>query len=313
MKSMKRRSITRVGKIMLKIEAETLEIAYAQASEKLGCSVTQLEVEVIQTPSKGFLNLFFKKPAIIVARSNVNSEKAEVHEPRQAQKRVENQPAPVKETLEDKAESEEETVSVPKHLNETILPQSFVTDQDEDNEPEVTEREDYNHKSAAVSENFFGEQKSLEEIAEEVRVKVNELFSGVCFKIDAIKVSVHDEQTLLIEFSGEDAALLIGKEGYRYKALSYMLFNWINAEYQLQLRLEIAEFLKNQEESIGRYLVGVYENIERDGRAQTKILDGVLVQIALRELRGRYPDKYVAIRSTRDGSKFIIINDYNGY
>jgi len=104
--------------------------------------------------------------------------------------------------------------------------------------------------------------------------------------------------------------LLIGKEGYRYKALSYMLFNWINSKYDVQIRLEIAEFLKNQEEFIDRYLESVYENVEKDGRAQTKILDGVLVQIALRELRDVYPDKYVVIRSTRDGQKYIIINDY---
>ena len=53
------------------------------------------------------------------------------------------------------------------------------------------------------------------------------------------------------------------------------------------------------------------ENIEKDGRAQTKILDGVLIQIALNELRDRYPNKYVAIRSTRDGLKYIIVNDYH--
>ncbi len=299
---------------MLKIEAETLEIAYARASDQLGCSVTELEVEVIQSPSKGFLNLFFKKPAIIVARSNVSSKKpAQTRQPVQREKKAKRQPAAVKERVTGETEGEKETLSETKHLNETILPQSFVTDQDEDNGHKLSEREDYDHKSAAVSESFFSERKSLEEIADEVRIKVNELFDSVCFKINSVKVSVYDDQILLIEFSGEDAALLIGKEGYRYKALSYMLFNWINAEYQLQLRLEIAEFLKNQEESIGRYLVGVYENIERDGRAQTKILDGVLVQIALRELRGHYPDKYVAIRSTRDGAKFIIINDYNEY
>ncbi len=62
---------------------------------------------------------------------------------------------------------------------------------------------------------------------------------------------------------------------------------------------------------IGKYLEGVYENIDRDGRAQTKILDGVLVQIALKELRATYPDKYVAIRSTRDGAKFVIVNSFN--
>ncbi len=75
--------------------------------------------------------------------------------------------------------------------------------------------------------------------------------------------------------------------------------------------MEIAEFLKNQEESVARYLTNVYENIEKDGRAQTKILDGVLVQIALKELRERYPDKYVVIRSTKDGLKYIIVNDYH--
>jgi spoIIIJ-associated protein len=68
---------------------------------------------------------------------------------------------------------------------------------------------------------------------------------------------VYDENTLLVEFTGPDAALMIGKEGYRYKALSYMLFNWINAVYGMQLRLEIAEFLKNQEESISRYLINI--------------------------------------------------------
>jgi spoIIIJ-associated protein len=90
-----------------------------------------------------------------------------------------------------------------------------------------------------------------------------------------------------------------------------MIFNWINTKYQVQLRLEIAEFLKNQEESISRYLVSVCESVDRDGRTQTKVLDGVLVQIALKELRNIYPDKYVAIRSTRDGMKYIIINDYH--
>jgi spoIIIJ-associated protein len=35
------------------------------------------------------------------------------------------------------------------------------------------------------------------------------------------------------------------------------------------------------------------------------------VQIALKELRNSYPDKYVAIRTTRDGLKYIIVNDYH--
>ncbi len=277
---------------MVKIEALTLEDAYAQAATKLECSVTELQVEIIQHPSKGFLG-FFKKHAIVVASSKSKTP----HE--RSIETVPREEAPVpKEDLNQRV------------LNETILPQSFVTGQEDEEEP--MERA-VDVRSSSVDEGFFEEKRPAEEIAAEVSSDLNRLFKTICFDIHDVDVSVYDETTLLVEFSGEDAALLIGKEGYRYKALSYMIFNWINSKYQMQLRLEIAEFLKNQEESINRYLVGVCENIERDGRAQTKILDGVLVQIALRELRSRYPDKYVAIRSTRDGSKFIIVNDYNEY
>ncbi len=56
---------------MKKIEAHTLELAYAQAARDFECSVTQIQVEIIQFPSKGILGLF-KKSAIIVANLPVS-------------------------------------------------------------------------------------------------------------------------------------------------------------------------------------------------------------------------------------------------
>ncbi|MBN2895751.1 MAG: Jag N-terminal domain-containing protein [Campylobacterales bacterium] len=251
---------------MIKIEAHTLEHAYAQAAAHLECSVTELEIEIVQHPKKGLFR-FFQKKAIIVA------------------------------TCKRKVSSESRSLELLEGFG------SF-------SRPNIVES-----KEKSVSESGWDDTQSTYEglhmeALEEIKRDINMLFATLCFKIDPIAVTVYDDQTLLVEINGEDAALLIGKEGYRYKALSYMIFNWINAKYRLQLRLEIAEFLKNQEEAIGRYLESVYESIDSDGRAQTKVLDGVLVQIALRELRARYPQKYVAIRSTRDGAKFIVINDY---
>jgi len=283
---------------MIKIEAVTLEKAYKDAAATLKCSVTEMVVEVVQAPSSGFLG-FFKKPAIIVATID--------------KKRV------VPEVEKTPVEQEEEQIPSHTFLNDTIMPTSFVSDQDEEElEEDLASGLDYTADyDDAYDEDGDGDIEAVEDnididaVAKEVDKEINELFSNICFAIEKIDVSVYDEETLLVEFKGEDAALLIGKEGYRYKALSYMLFNWINAKYNLQLRLEIAEFLKNQEEAVGRYLTTVYESIERDGRAQTKILDGVLVQIALKELRERYPQKYVVIRSTRDGLKYILVNDYH--
>ncbi len=285
---------------MIKIEAITLEDAFKDAATALDCSVTQLAVEVVQIPSSGFLG-FFKKNAIIVATIKNES----------VQKK--------KETLLSQNEEVEQIVEVEESahtiLNDTIMPTSFVSDQDEDElEEELASgldyTADYDDEYDDIEEDITP-SIAMQEIVKEIDEEINKLFKLVCFKIDQIEVSAYDKETVLIEFKGEDAALLIGKEGYRYKALSYMIFNWVNTKYEVQLRLEIAEFLKNQEESIARYLTNIYENIERDGRVQTKILDGVLVQIALKELRERYPDKYVVIRSTKDGLKYIIVNDYH--
>jgi len=300
---------------MIKIESATLEEAYKDAASSLECSVTQLKIEVVQYPSGGFLGLF-KKNAIIVAviddSLELDSKKEEV-EPLEVKEKPTAQTfsKPLKAKKQDKPSAKTE-IKKESHtiLNDTIMPQSFVSTQDEDEEEDdvTSYLADYDDEFDNVDADDL---KSTAEIAKVVQTDINKLFQSICFEIDNIEVSVYDENTLLIEFKGEDAALLIGKEGYRYKALSYMIFNWINTKYQLQLRLEIAEFLKNQEESVSRYLSGVKESVDRDGRAQTKVLDGVLVQIALRELREIYPDKYVAIRSTRDGLKYIIINDYH--
>ena len=292
---------------MIKIEAITLEQAFQDAAAALECSVTELAIEVVQAPSSGFLG-FFKKQAIIVATKKPKKQKDTPQaEPKVAKK--------TKKKVEEKKEKKvEKPIAEHRVLNDTIMPTSFVSDQDDEEDEDLGSGLDYTADYDDEYDEDLSEVVSnidIESVAKEVDVKINELFKSTCFDIDKIDVSPYDAETLLIEFKGEDAALLIGKEGYRYKALSYMIFNWINSKYEVQLRLEIAEFLKNQEESVNRYLVSVYENIERDGRAQTKILDGVLVQIALKELREKYAHKYVAVRTTRDGLKYIIINDYH--
>jgi spoIIIJ-associated protein len=49
---------------MKKFEADCLESVYELATKEFTCSITDLEIEIIQQPSKGFLG-FGKKSAII--------------------------------------------------------------------------------------------------------------------------------------------------------------------------------------------------------------------------------------------------------
>ena len=282
---------------MIRIEANTLEEAYSKAAAELTCSVTQITFDVIQNPSSGFLGMFKKSAIVEARRSNEIPSKAKESEdkPRKSRNRRNKNRKP--EQRED-GEKKQESKPQPKKKQEA---------------PKKPQRKPELKKAIPRPPRRENTKPKVEVgiAVVEIRKDINSLFTHSCFELDEIKVEAYSEDTVLVEFGGEDAALLIGKEGYRYKSLSYLLYNWINIKYNLNVRLEIAEFLKNQEEMIGKYLVGVIERINNTGRAQTKILDGVLVKIALEALRAEFPDKYVGIKSGREGGRFIVINDFN--
>jgi spoIIIJ-associated protein len=260
----------------------------------LDCSISDLQSEVIQHPSKGLFG-FLKKNAIIVATcsklASKNQEKKETADLRTMEESV---------ASEIIATVKEEQVTQSEVL-ETILEKDAIVDRffevDHDDEAEDV---------AAIQE----ETIVYDELALMIEDQLKELLSHSCFDIDVVEVDVRDN-TALIFIDGNDAALLIGKEGYRYNALSYMLFNWLHAKYELFIKLEIAEFLTTQQEMIRNYIKPVIENVEKQGKGKTRFLDGILVQIALEQLRERFPDKYVAVKTGREGKKFVAINEFN--
>ncbi len=289
---------------MKQFEAKTLEEAYELASADFSCSITSLNIEIIQQHSRGFLG-FGRKNAIITATlknkpSNNKDEKSYTKKKNFKKKIVIEDVAT---TIANANTTTQDTKEKPK------LKHNF------DNDPRVEKKE-------KIFESFYNEsdkkplyekaviKKDSQKIIDEVKEKVNELFSYSCYEIDEIEVRLHDEQTLYIGFTGVDSALLIGKEGYRYKALSYILFNWINTTYNLMLRLEVAQFLENQENAIENYLEPVIEKINETGSYKTKALDGILVHIALTRLRTEFPDKYVAVKTNIRGDKYILVNEY---
>ena len=357
----------------MKIEANTLQEAFQKAAEQLNCSVTELDIKVLQHPSSGIFG-FFKKTAIIEA--NLENQPKPQHKPKNdrnfAKKSDENEPAkeekkqskkhdhndkkrnPKKhkdEKNEAKSEQKEHKNEKPNlsEKNSALAKDAFAEkgekeadepgyvikrldepkeqkESKEAKEPQASKSTPKNILDTSIIENFNQtdeesapqalqkEKKEkvvidFDKILPEIKEGMTRLFKASCFEIDKVEVSKFNDETVLIELDGADAALLIGKEGYRYKAISYMLYNWLNSKYNLAIRLEIAQFLQNQEAMMDQYLNGVIERVQNSGRAQTKPLDGVLVKIALEKLREKFPDKYVGIKSGNDG-KFVVVNDF---
>lgn len=267
---------------MKKFEAPSLEDAYLEASKFFECSILELQCEVIQNPRKGIFG-FGKKNAIIIADiiKTEENNKPEVISP------VKSKEEPKKENgLIEKIEIMDDSVNE-KFFKEKKEPTSYT---DKTCSDSITPT--YNVP-----------------LAKEIEKSLKKLLAKSCFSVDTVEVDVVDN-TALIFIDGEDAALLIGKEGYRYNALSYMIFNWLYTKYKLFVKLEIARFLTSQKEMMGIHLEPIMQLVEKEGRAKTKPFDGILVQIALEKLRDEFPNKYVAIKTNKNGEKYIVINDF---
>ncbi len=258
----------------IEIKAKTLEEALIQASIALNCPIINLQYEVIQTPSKGFLSIG-KKEAIILAG--------------------------VKESVKEiKEESVKETNTKEIHQNAEEKKQSLETETPQ--EEKITPKPS---KKNPKEESHNGDK--LHEIKQELK----ELFSHLPYKINKVEVSFYEPGVLLINIDGEDSALLIGEKGYRYKALSYLLFNWIHPAYGYSIRLEISTFLQNQEKVMEAQLQSTIMTVHEVGKGQMKAPDGVLTYIALKKLRKAFPNKYVSIKTNLNDEKYIVINDFN--
>jgi len=277
-------------------EGSTLEEAYKKASLEFKCSITDLKSDVIQAPSSGFLG-FFKKNAIIKVyrcdrkEHNRNSDESQIRSSKKEEINIKDISSKMEEIHTSQgSNSFNSVVNKTSQKSEDKIFDTFY-EKNEDSFEEI---------KIIKSDKILGEIKN----------KIDELFSFLSYEVEPVKVSYYDEKTLYIEFTGNDSALLIGKEGYRYKAISYVLFNWIHEKYDLMIRLEIAEFLSTQEESINKYLEPVIETIKMDGFYKTKNLDGILIHIALTRLRTEFPEKYIAVKSNIKGEKYILVNEY---
>lgn len=276
----------------MRIEARDLQSALIEASKNLECSVIDLEYNIIQHPKSGFLG-FGRKNAIIEANAKVKHfKKNHSHNHKNYNKFSR------KNEEENKFEPDKE-VKTDKTINDYA-----ISDQ--------TNKEKYRVKNDEIFNSFHRESqedKNIEDILDEIRIQLECLLKSSQFDITLIDLKMYDAESILIHLDGKDAALLIGKEAHRYKALSYLLHHWINLKYDLLVRLEIAQFLENQIQGMKIYLQGVIEKIKINEKGQTKPLDGVLIKIALEQLRAEFPDKYVGIKQNND-QRYVVINDF---
>lgn len=163
-----------------------------------------------------------------------------------------------------------------------------------------------NSPYSGIKKNFYDEKSMLSDCVA-IQKELSKMLSFMPYEIEKIKVDPYDKGTIRIYLDGKDTALLIGEKGYRYKALSYLLFNWISPTYGYNIRLEVAQFLSIQEEIIEQYLQSIESEILNSTEYRTKNLSGILGVIALKRLRELYPGRYICLKN-EDNEQFVFIS-----
>lgn len=206
---------------------KTVEDALQAALDELKVGAEDVEMEVLESPSKGIFGLFGTKPAKIRVTLK---EKIPV-----AEKPVEKIPEVVEEKVPEVVEEK-----VPEVVEEKIS--------------EVVEE-----KTPEVENNF-----DRAEVIGRAKKFLSEVFSAM--KIEVEINSAEDENDVLLDLTGKNLGVLIGKHGQTLDSLQYLTnlaANKIDAPERLHFILDVENYRQRRAETLRKLAKSVAEKAVR--------------------------------------------------
>lgn len=253
---------------------KTVDEAIAAAAEELGVSEDELDVEILETPTKRLFGLFGETPAKIRAAVKEKESPAPV---------VVAEPPVVKEepAVEEKIPAVEEEPAI-----EPILEPSPV---EEEAEPFDRDR------VIDAAEDFL-----------------QDVFAAMGLEV-VMKIEDDEEYGCLIELSGKGLGVLIGRRGQALDALQYLLNLAVNrkhAEERIHFTLDVEDYRRRREEALTKLAKSVADRaiktrrdvkLEPMNRHERKIIHTVLQDNDRVETHsaGEEPYRYVIVSPRR--------------
>ncbi len=252
---------------------KTVDEAIAAAAEELGVSKDELDVEILETPTKRLFGLFGETPAKIRAAVKEKESPAPVV--------VAEPPVVKEEPVEEKIPVVEEEPAI-----EPILEPSPV---EEEAEPFDRDR------VIDAAEDFL-----------------QDVFAAMGLEV-VMKVEDDEEYGCLIELSGKGLGVLIGRRGQALDALQYLLNLAVNrkhAEERVHFTLDVEDYRRRREETLTKLAKSVADRaiktrrdvkLEPMNRHERKIIHTVLQDNDRVETHsaGEEPYRYVIVSPRR--------------
>lgn len=248
----------------IEVTGKSVEEAITNACTKLGIPSDKLDYEVIDKGNSGFLGIFNSKPAKIKAREKqeetvveqVNAEepKKAIEAPVHAEKKFEKKADNFK-----KAEPKKEFKAEPKkEFKKEYKPA--------DNHKNAEVKEVPKAEEQPKAEPFTAEQKEV--IKKDIQTFLNNMFGAMSMEVKADITFDDEENSVNVDFSGDNMGVLIGKRGQTLDSIQYLTSLVINknSEKYVRVKLDTENYRKRRKETLESLAKNIAYKVKRSRR-----------------------------------------------
>jgi spoIIIJ-associated protein len=234
----------------LEVSAKTVDDAITKACIDLGLSSDQLDIQVISEGSAGFLGLGSKPAVIQVRKKEIPEEKPEVQ-------------------VKEKSAEKIEKVSRPKHAaskeKKAEKSQKPAKAEAKTSADEAVNAEESPKKEAVV-------ERTDEEVVT-MKAAASGFLEGV-FKAMDLPVNItmtynKEDDSLDIDFEGEDMGILIGKRGQTLDSLQYLVSLVVNKDQKtyVRVKLDTEDYRRRRRETLENLAKNIAYKVRRSRRS----------------------------------------------
>lgn len=214
----------------IRVSAKTVEDALTEALIQLRTTSDQVEYEIIEKGSNGFLGIGAKQAVI-----NVKRIKAEKHVKKETVKDV------IKEVKKDFSDIKSEKTQ--KKAEKNI----------EKSEEKEVKKEDKEETKEGKKINELTEEEATE-IKEKALNFLNEVFAAMKMEVNVDVETDNRNRVLNIDLSGENMGLLIGKHGQNLNSLEYLVRLVVNKNHHgdeyIHIKLDTENYRKRRKSTL---------------------------------------------------------------
>ena len=257
---------------------KTVEDAIQAAVDELGVEKSEVEVEVLESPSKKLFGLFGSTPAKVrvTLKEKIEPEKISLE-------------SEIKTFSAEVSEVEEPPVA--KEISSELAKQSAILEEKISEAEKIPEGADFDKT----------------EVIERGKKFLRDVFAAM--KIDVEIEVVEDEEGCIFDLSGKNLGILIGKHGQTLDALQYLLNLAANKRYsseRIHFLIDIENYRERRKETLKKLAKSVAERavrmrqdvrLEPMNRHERKIIHTALQDNKRVETRsaGEEPYRYIIV------------------